>query len=150
MKMIYFVQHGIARAKDVDQKRSLSDIGNAEVHKVATCLRAHNVSIRKICHSGKLRAQQTAAIFSEILGVNNLAELNGMDPSDNPAELIEQLTEDAVMYIGHLPNLANVVTALIAGGVNYPVIKFQNSAVVCIELDENRAVIKWFITPDMC
>ena len=150
MKTIYFVQHGIAHAKDVDQKRSLSDIGNAEVHKVATSLREHNIVIHKISHSGKLRARQTAAIFSEILGVNNLTELGGMDPGDNPSELIEQISEDAVMYIGHLPNLAKVVTQLVAEGVNYPVIKFQNSAVVCVEIDENSASIKWFITPDIC
>ena len=150
MKTVYFVQHGIAHSKDVDQERALSDMGNLEVHRVATFLREHNVAIHKICHSGKLRARQTAAIFSEILAVNNLAELDGMAPSDNPAELIKQITEDAVMYIGHLPNLAKVVTTLIADGNNHPVIKFQNAAVVCIELDENSAVIKWFITPDMC
>ena len=150
MKTVYFVQHGIAHSKDVDQERSLSDIGNLEVHKVATSLREHNVAIQKICHSGKLRARQTAAIFSEILGVNNQVELGGMDPGDNPAELIKQISEDAVMYIGHLPNLAKVVTTLIAEGNNYPVIKFQNAAVVSVEIDENSAAIKWFITPDMC
>lgn len=150
MKTIYFVQHGIAHSKDVDQKRPLSDIGNSEVHKVAIYLREHKVAIRKICHSGKLRALQTAAIFSEILGVDNLAELRGMNPNDNPAELIEQITEDAVMYVGHLPNIANVVAENIASGVNNTVLKFQNSAVVCIEIDESTACIKWFITPSMC
>lgn len=150
MKTIYFVQHGIARAKDIDRKRPLSDIGNAEVHKVATYLREHNVRVSKICHSGKLRAQQTADIFSGILGVNHLAELCGMEPNNNPAQLIEQISEDAVMYVGHLPNLAHVVTEIIAGGVEHPVVKFQNSAVVCIEINENIACIKWFITPEMC
>jgi phosphohistidine phosphatase len=150
MKTIYFVQHGIARSKEVDQRRPLSDIGNAEVHKVAISLREHKVPIRKICHSGKLRAVQTAAIFSEILGVTNLTELAGMQPNDNPTQLIEQISEDGVMYIGHLPNLADVVTEIVAGGVNHPLVKFQNAAVVSIEIDESSACIKWFITPDMC
>lgn len=150
MKTIYFVQHGIARAKEIDQKRPLSDIGNAEVHKVAISLREHKVPIRKICHSGKLRALQTAAIFSEILGVANLNELAGMQPNDNPAQLIEQISEDGVMYIGHLPNIAKVVAQLVTGDSERTPIKFQNAAVVCIEIDESGACIKWFITPDMC
>ena len=150
MKTIYFVQHGIAHAKEIDPERGLTDQGNAEVHKVATYLRQHKVAICKICHSGKLRARQSAAIFSEILAVDNQVELSGMNPGDAPEALIEQLSEDAVMYIGHLPNLAKVVTKIIADGEHHPVIKFQNSAVVCIEIDENGASIKWFITPDMC
>jgi phosphohistidine phosphatase len=150
MKTVYFVQHGIAHSKNVDQERSLSDIGNLEVHKVAICLRDNNIVIRKICHSGKLRARQTAAIFSEILGVNNLAELSGMAPNDDPGELIKQASEDGVMYIGHLPNLAKVVARLVTGDSNRSPIKFQNAAVVCIEIDEEKALIRWFITPELC
>ena len=150
MKTIYFVQHGVALAKDVDQSRPLSDFGNLEVHKVACYLREHNIAVAKICHSGKLRAEQTAVIFSQILGVNHLVELSGMKPSDKPSELIGQISEDAVMYIGHLPNIAYVVTDIVGGEVNNPPLKFQNAAVVCIEMDEDTARIKWFITPDMC
>jgi phosphohistidine phosphatase len=150
MKTIYFVQHGIARPAEVDQKRPLSDIGNAEVHKVATSLREHKVPIRKICHSGKLRAKQTATIFSEILGVAQLTELSGMAPNDNPAQLIEQISEDGVMYIGHLPHLSRVVAQLVSGDATYPLVKFQNAAVLCMEMDESSAAIKWFITADMC
>ena len=113
-------------------------------------LKKHEVVIGRICHSGKLRAQQTAEIFSDILAVINISKLNGMNPNDNPEELIKQMNEDQVMYIGHLPNLQHVVSKIVVNNENITVIKFQNSAVVCIELENNIASIKWFITPDIC
>lgn len=150
MKTLYFVQHGIAEPQEVNSKRPLSDTGINEVYRVAAYLRDHYISISKIYHSGKLRAQQTAALFSETLAVANIAEINGLNPNDDPLELINQLTEDAVMYVGHLPNIANIVTQLISGETNTPLLKFQNSAVACVEVDSSSATLKWFITPSMC
>lgn len=150
MKTIYCVQHGIAQSKDIDPQRPLSATGRSEVHKVAAYLREHKIVIRKICHSGKLRAQQTADIFSEILGVDAVIVLNCMNPNDDPAELIKQTTEDAVMYVGHLPHMQHVVADIVTAGTNNSIVKFQNSAVVCIEADQSSAAIKWFITPDIC
>ncbi len=150
MKTLYFVQHGIAQSKDVDPKRPLSDAGSEQVQRVAAYLKAHNIVIRKICHSGKLRAAQTAALFSEVLAVDQVSELSGMNPNDNPSELIEQISEDAVMYIGHLPHIQKTAAEIITNKSDHPVLKFQNSAVVCIELDQGAGRIKWFITPEMC
>ncbi|MFT6927282.1 MAG: phosphohistidine phosphatase [Psychromonas sp.] len=150
MKTLYFVQHGSAHPQDVDPTRSLSEIGIDQVCRVAAYLKDHHVVINKIYHSGKFRAQQTARLFSETLAVNNIAEINTLNPNDNPALLINQLTEDAVMYVGHLPNIANVVTELIGGEQNKPALKFQNAAVACIEIEGDSASVKWFITSGMC
>ncbi|WP_028865354.1 phosphohistidine phosphatase SixA [Psychromonas aquimarina] len=150
MKTLYFVQHGAALSKDVDAKRPLSNTGSEQVKRAAAYLKAHNVIIRKICHSGKLRAAQTAALFSEILAVEQVSELSGMNPNDNPSELIKQISEDAVMYIGHLPHIQKAAAGVITNNSEHPLLKFQNSAVVCIELDKGVGCIKWFITPDMC
>ena len=73
-----------------------------------------------------------------------------MAPNDNPAQLIEQISEDGVMYIGHLPHLSRVVAQLVSGDATYPLVKFQNAAVLCMEMDENSAAIKWYLTADMC
>ncbi len=148
-KKLYFVQHGAAYTKNVDEKRPLSDNGSAEVKKVAIYLKNHKVVIKKIYHSKKLRAAQTATIFSDILAVDYVSELSGMNPNDDPHKLIKQITEDAIMYVGHLPNIQNVVANIITNS-NNTVVKFQNAAVVCIEIDNSMATIKWFITPNLC
>jgi phosphohistidine phosphatase len=150
MIKVYFVQHGIALTKDIDEKRPLSDAGADEVCKVASTLKSNNITISKIIHSGKLRALQTASIFSQILEVKSVSELKGMNPKDDPKKLIEQINEDAVMYIGHLPNIQNVVSNLVTSGHNNSVIKFQNSAVTCVEINEDESHINWFITPELC
>lgn len=150
MKTLYFVQHGIAHPEDVDPTRSLSDIGIDEVRRVAAYLKDHHIVISKIYHSGKFRAQQTARLFAEALAIDNIAEIKGLNPNDDPDQLINQLTEDAVMYVGHLPNIAYLVTQLISGDKNKPALKFQNAAVACIEIDTSSAGLKWFITPNMC
>ncbi len=150
MVTVYFVQHGIAHPKDVDEKRPLSEGGSSEVCKVAAYLKNHEVCIVKIFHSGKLRARQTAEIFAQQLGVSTMCEIGGMNPNDNASQLIEQIGESNVMYVGHLPNIQNVVSHLVSKTEDHPVVHFQNSAVVCVELGNSVGIIKWFITPTMC
>jgi phosphohistidine phosphatase len=150
MTTVYFVQHGIAHPQEVDPDRSLTALGSDEVRRVAAYLRDHHIVVAKICHSGKLRAQQTATLFAEILAVGNLKEIKGLDPKDNPTKLTEQLTEDAVMYVGHLPNLAHTVSLLLSGNTRQPVVTFKNAAVACIEMNTETASLQWFVTPAMC
>lgn len=149
MIRVYFVQHAKALSKDIDEKRSLSDVGIEETKKIATQLKEQKIVINKVVHSGKLRAQQTAEIFSDILDVEEISELKIMQPNDEPDELIQQINEDAVMYVGHLPNMERVVSNLVTNAENGSVLKFQNSAVACVEIQGNEKQLKWFITPDV-
>ena len=150
MITVYFVQHGRALTKDIDKTRPLSDIGADEVRRVAATLKRHNIKINKIAHSGKLRALQTAAIFAQLLDVEIVSEIKGMSPNDSPQEFMQQITEDALMYIGHLPHIQHVVSNLVTDVQNNNVVKFQNSAVACIEINEDESHINWFITPELC
>ena len=150
MKTLYFVQHGLALPEEIDQNRPLSETGSDDVCKVATYLKNHHIEIHKIFHSGKLRAMETATMFSDILGVHYVSKIHGMNPKDSPTILIKQMTEDAAMYVGHLPNIENVVSNLLTHGGMKSVLKFQNAAVACIEIEEKAASLKWFITAEMC
>lgn len=150
MITLYFVQHGIALPKDVDEARPLSDIGEIETRNVAAKLKKKEIHINKIFHSGKLRAIQTAEIFSEILGVSKVSKLSGMSPKDDSKILIDQISDDGIMYVGHLPNLQKVVSTLVTNDQNNEVLRFRNSAVVCIEMEANKSVLKWYLTPELC
>lgn len=153
MISVYLVQHGTALDKAIDEKRPLSDIGSAEVYTVAAQLKCSAIVINKIVHSSKLRAHQTASIFAEILNIEQVFESNSMKPNDEPEKLIAQMTEDAVMYIGHLPNIQNVVATLLTGNTTNPLVKFTNSAIACVQIDDaddNENHLNWFITPQLC
>lgn len=149
MTTVYLVQHGAALPKDVDEERPLSDLGSKETQRLAETLKKQNIRVNKIVHSGKLRAMQTASIFSNVLNVSHISEVTGLKPNDDPDVLIQQMTDDAVMFVGHLPNLQNVVSRLVSGNKEAKVLQFQNSAVVCVELEGSEAHIKWFLTPDL-
>ena len=66
---ILLAQHGDAVPKEVDEDRPLSDKGRADVERVAATLRQGQVSVSRIIHSGKTRAEQT----SDILGSGSSA-----------------------------------------------------------------------------
>ena len=71
----YFVQHGIALAKEQDIERPLSPEGRVGVLSVAKHLKQCNISLNTICHSGKTRARQTAELFAQQLAVDSVVEL---------------------------------------------------------------------------
>ena len=146
----YFVQHGLALAKEQDPERPLSPEGKTGVLCVAKYLKQHGVSLNSICHSGKTRAQQTAALFAEALVVDSVLELLGMSPNDDVAAFASTLDGDDVMYIGHLPHIGKLVSYLVTGDENSAVVKFSNAAVICIEQDDDGYHIKWSISPEMC
>ncbi|RLD16037.1 MAG: phosphohistidine phosphatase SixA, partial [Caldiserica bacterium] len=66
---IYLVQHAEAKPKEEDPERPLTEKGVLNAKKVAEFLKG-KIKPSCIYHSDKLRAKQTAKIFSEILGVD--------------------------------------------------------------------------------
>ena len=144
---IYLVQHGIALDKSEDERRPLSESGRNEVIKVASHLKRNDVLISEICHSRKLRAQETATIFSEAVGTKVVKEIDGMDPNDDVIEFAARMKSDDVMYAGHLPHLQKLTSWLVTGDENVGVLKFYNGGVVCLEKTDYRFQILWSITP---
>ena len=150
MVTVFFVQHGVAELKEVDASRPLAKTGIVETRKVAAHLARHGIVIREILHSGKARARQTAEIFAELLEVSEVSEHEGMNPNDDPTRLIETISLDGAMYIGHLPHMQRVVSTLVGNDENSALIAFVNSAVACVEIDNGNSHLKWFLPPALC
>lgn len=149
MTTVYFVQHGIAEPKEINEDRPLSKKGIEITQQMATFLNKQGVVVREIVHSGKLRAEQTASIFAEIMDVKGVIKSEGMNPNDDPSILMGKLA-DFTMYVGHLPHVEKVVSKIVSGDENNQALAFQNSAVACVEIEGNQGDLKWFITPDLC
>lgn len=146
---IYFVQHGLAVPESVDPNRPLSADGREEVERVAAHLRKAGVSVKRVCHSGKTRAKETAQILAEHLGDGNIDEVPGMNPNDNVIEFAAGLKEDNTMYVGHLPHLGKLVSYLVAGDDQAGAVKFVNGGVVCVEKDSSGYHMVWYLKPSM-
>jgi len=146
---LYLVQHGQSLTKEIDPNRALSSEGRKEIVKVAKFASNERIKISTIYHSGKLRASQTAELFSEHLKIDNIEELNGLSPLDDVKSFVDTFHfTDKSMIIGHLPFMNHLTSLLITGDQNKSVIQFQNAGIICLDQDEtNHWFIKWTIMP---
>lgn len=147
--IIYFAQHGIAVNKSDNSERPLSAQGIRQTRTIANHLNTQNVRISHIFHSDKLRSQQTAEEFASILSISKLSEIKTLSPNDSIALIKQNLNINAALYIGHLPHMEKLVSDLITGDENTGIIKFKNSAVVCLEKKDDLYEAAWYLTPSL-
>ena len=146
---LYFAQHGLAADKTDNPERPLSRAGIEQTNAIAKQLQHSAIPISQIFHSGKLRAAQTAEIFASALGVSTLSIAGQLSPNDDVTLLANNLNEDNALYVGHLPHLEKLVSFLVTGKNEHNIIKFQNSAVVCLIKIDSHYQIKWALTPEL-
>lgn len=150
---IYLVQHGEAAAKEVDPERPLTERGIAEVRRVASALKRAGVEVKRVIHSGKLRARQTAEIFATETGLAPQVETSDLiNPTDDPGafDLQTDSGNADIMVVGHLPFMAKLVSHLVTGDDGQLLVTYQPGSVVCLELIENENWrINWMLRPEL-
>ena len=79
---LFLVQHGEARSEVEDPERSLTDRGEETVRKVAAWAARAGLRVGQIRHSGKRRAEQTAAILADSLRpIRGMVAVTGWPPT---------------------------------------------------------------------
>jgi len=150
---IYLVQHGEAVAKEVDPERPLTEQGMTDVQCVARALKHAGVKVKRVIHSGKLRAQQTAKILAtEIAPMLQLETSDLINPNDNPGTFDFQTASGGMdtMVVGHLPFMAKMVSHLVIGDDKHMLVAYQPGSVVCLELiEKDNWQINWMIRPEL-
>jgi len=148
---LYLVQHGKSLPKEVDPEQVLSDEGRAETEKIAAAVGERGVRIARIVQSGKKRAAQTAEIFAAVLQPSGgMLKGDGLNPLDDVAAFAEKLdASEDLMLVGHLPFMERLASFLVTGAVDQPVLRFQNSGIVCLDKDagSNHWSIRWTLFP---
>jgi len=143
---VYLVQHAKSKSEQEDPARPLSEEGRNDLEKIAKFL---DIKVLKILHSGKLRAKQTAEIFSKSLNAE-VQNVEALEPLADPtiwAEKLDKETDD-VMIVGHLPHLEKLASLLLCKDSVRKVIAFKQGGVVCLEKTEGWAVA-WMVVPDL-
>ncbi len=146
---IYLVQHGEAKSEAEDPERPLSERGKKEAGKVARRLAESGIRPDEVFHSQKLRAKQTADIFSSALRSRSL-EMQGLKPNDDPAiarDFVEG-QDRSVMLVGHMPHPSKLASLLITGNPAQETVSFRMGARVCL-VKEVRWRVKWILTPEL-
>ena len=155
---LYLTQHGHAMSKEENPDRPLNELGRKDVARMASFLARSRVSVGRVLHSGKLRAQETALILSDVIGPGRLVEQSVYDISPNAdttpfcdALKGEYRRANDVMVVGHLPYMGRLVARLVTGNEAEKCVLFEPGTVVCLEPDEETSswVIQWVVRPSL-
>lgn len=142
---IYLARHGQANSTSIDPEASLSNQGKLETEAIANLLKHFSLDINTICYSEKKRSQQTAEILAQALNKPTRFHPQ-LNPSAPLKPLFESL-EDNTLYIGHLPNIENLVLSLLSSPL--PMISFVPTTILCLESLDGQWVIQWLISPEI-
>jgi phosphohistidine phosphatase len=108
------------------------------------------LAIQQIRHSGKTRAEQTAAIFGEALAPRRgVVAISGINPMDDVQPIASALADEAepIMLVGHLPFMARLAGLLVNGDPENAPVEFRNSGLLCLEQGDERWEARWHLTP---
>ncbi len=153
---LFLVQHGLSAPKDIDPEKGLSDFGREETNRIAQVAKMYKIPVQKIVHSGKNRAEQTASVFHEALALETpMEKISGIQPMDDSRSFAATINpKENLMVVGHMPFMERLVSFLTTGTENCRVFKFQNSGIVCLDMErgeDNEAdwFIKWTLNPNI-
>ncbi|MFZ2148552.1 MAG: phosphohistidine phosphatase SixA [Sedimentisphaerales bacterium] len=150
---LYLVQHAKSASKEADSQRSLSEEGRREIQKVAAFIKALDLSVDYLWHSGKKRAQQTAEILAEVIEVRKeMAAQVGLAPNDYVEAIKDEIVSANrdIMIVGHLPFLSNLASLLLTNSKSSNTVAFKNGCIVCLGYsDDNQWQLHWMIIPEL-
>ncbi|MGD9053248.1 MAG: phosphohistidine phosphatase SixA [Desulfobacterales bacterium] len=148
---LYLVQHGKSLPKDQDPDQGLSEEGKSETEMIAMTAKDKGITVTQIRHSVKTRARQTAEILARALNPSQgVQEISGIKPMDDVAEAAAGLDPaENIMLVGHLPFMERMTAFLVTGSIDKPILKFQNSGIVCLDKDPDTQswIILWALLP---
>jgi phosphohistidine phosphatase len=136
--VIYLVQHAKSKSREEDPERPLTDEGLQDIGKMASFAQNNTgITVRKIFHSGKLRARQTAQVLA-----GSMRPVDGVEKADD--------RDGGIMLVGHLPHLANLAGVLLSGDQTKNPINFHNAGIIKLIRDSDSIWrIDWIIIPSI-
>ncbi|WP_454781818.1 phosphohistidine phosphatase SixA [Legionella sp. WA2022007384] len=147
---IYLVQHGESLGKEIDPQQSLSKKGTTDIENLGHFIAEQKIEIAHLFHSGKHRAEQTAAILASSLSTE--IELHqGLAPLDDVNPLADELNQKPhnLMLVGHMPFMGKLIGKLVLLDEERSIIAFVPGIIICLEkTNEGKWLINWVRRPD--
>ena len=153
---IYFLRHASAGQSlsnpKKDEQRGLDDEGIGQCRQIGRALAALEIQVDAILSSPLKRASQTAALVANEMGHEGKLQL---DPALRPEATFSQFREllarharaDAIMVVGHNPNLSEFLGRYITRGAGQAGVALKKGAVAQVDNKRNTAVLRWCLTP---
>jgi phosphohistidine phosphatase len=154
--IIYFLRHANAGESlsnpKKDEKRALDRDGIEQCGLVGRSLVALDASVDVIISSPLKRATQTASLVGNELGYEGKLQLeDALRPGASFADfrrLLEKYARhEAIMVVGHNPNLSEFLGRTISEPGCEAAIELKKGSVAKVELGRGGAVLHWCISP---
>lgn len=156
---LFLLRHAEAAPGVPDAERALTRRGRAQVERLAagidwSCL----ADVRRIEHSGLVRARQTAEDLSRHAEIQRpLAILPGLRPMDDPRMVLRDLgtSREDRLIVGHNPHLARLGGLLLGNGLTEVALVLKKCGFLALERAEppgkespiGRWRLLWLISP---
>jgi phosphohistidine phosphatase len=152
-QVVVLVRHGEAKTKDVDPKKSLSEAGREHVVQVSGQVAGIGPSLEEIRHSGKVRAQQTAEVLAEVVGVapERVREVDGLRPNDDVGAVARQVDEEgrSLALVGHLPFMGKLASLLLTGDPGRLDLRIGDAGCLILRRSEDGWRLEGFFNHDL-
>ncbi|MGA3125424.1 MAG: phosphohistidine phosphatase SixA [Candidatus Korobacteraceae bacterium] len=154
--IIYFLRHANAGQKRLnvgqDEKRPLDKEGIEQCRYMGRWLNSLDTHVDLILSSPLKRATQSAALVgNEIayeLRIERTAALHPGATYESFRLLLQKIRGlEAVMVVGHNPNMSKFLSLLVTGGLSERGIEMKKGSVARVELGPKRGVLNWLMTP---
>jgi len=156
---VFLVRHAIAHERNRtrwpnDRLRPLTTAGIRKFRKAAygisQCLPKRAVLLT----SPFVRARETAVILAEALGSSKAIECGELASGESPHTcfaLLRKRKEEAVVLVGHEPNLSTFLAVALSGDGARMKIEFKKGAAACLNfngrIEPGRATLEWMLPP---
>jgi len=156
LTILYFLRHASAgvhfASPKKDEKRALDKEGIEQCGYIGRALTALDVSVDAIVSSPLKRCTQTAALVGNELGYEGKLQL---DPALRPEagladfrRLLEKYSRlEAIMVVGHNPNLSQFLGAVISDSGCEASTDLKKGAVAKVEMRRSSGTLQWCLTP---
>lgn len=148
---LYIMRHGDAvQYARTDAERPLSELGRQQVARMLEHIRL-KPPVRVIA-SPYLRAQQTARILCDGLGIVPLETVDGITPDSDPFEALKQIDlhqADPLLMVSHQPLVGSLLGLLLEGSVSAGQMMGTASVALlsCDQVGPGLASLQWLQHP---
>jgi phosphohistidine phosphatase len=156
--IIYFLRHASAGQRvsnpKKDEKRALDEVGIEQCGNVGRALAALDVQVDVIISSPLKRSAQTASLVGNEISYEGKLQLDdALRPGASFADFRKMLDKyaqhEAMMVVGHNPNLSEFLGRLISEAGCEAAVELKKGAVAKVEMGRNAAGLHWCFTPKM-
>ena len=153
---LYLLRHGSAGQRKldplVDHKRPLDKEGKQQCILLGRALNSMKIQFDSVISSPLKRALQTAALVGTETGYEKKIQLSqAMAPDGTWSDfqrLLDTVAEqDAVLLVGHNPNLPMYLNRLLSPSATSPIARVRKGAIAALSLQRGSARLQWLLDP---